>query len=356
MDNNELSAVLMDRIMFALMESGVSDLNKIKTKLTVIMSDYRIEPKEEALVVWTEGKNEYFLKRFLLAKAVAGCTERTLKYYRTSLERIFREIGRDADTISSLDIQAFLAKSIQRSSTANADNYRRCLSSFYGWCQREELILKNPMSKIECIKVRKKEKHALSDLECELIRDACETSRERAMIDMMLSTGCRVSELVSIKVSDIEGNKINVLGKGDKYRNVYLNAKAQVSIKNYLAERKDKNPYLFPRSTANMREDKFGKLRKDGANWYKDPANVHPDQPCDKGTIEIICRKLGRKTGIENVHPHRFRRTCATSALNHGMPIEQVSKMLGHAQLSTTQVYLDLGERGLEMAHERYVT
>ena len=354
MDNNELSAVLMDRIMFALMESGVSDLKKIKTKLTVIMSDYRIEPKEEALVVWTEGKNEYFIKRFLLAKAVAGCTERTLKYYRTSLDRIFREIGRDADTISSLDIQAFLAKSIQKSSTANADNYRRCLSSFYGWCQREELILKNPMTKIECIKVRKKEKHALSDLECELIRDACETSRERAIIDTMLSTGCRVSELVSIKVSDIEGNKINVLGKGNKYRNVYLNAKAQVSIKNYLAERKDKNPYLFPRSTANMRGERLGKLSKDGANWYKNPANVHPDQPCDKGTIEIICRKLGRKTGIENVHPHRFRRTRATSLISHGMAIQEVAAILGHDKIDTTMTYTYLDQSAVESSYRKY--
>ena len=354
---NELDSALLNRLLYALMESGIENLNGISTRFRVILSDYKIGPKEETLTVYTEGKNEYFFKRFLLAKAVAGCTKRTIECYGNYLHRAFEAIGKDADSVSSIDIQAYLATVIQRSSTANADNIRRVLSSFYGWLHREELIDKNPMNKVDAMKVRKKKKTAVSDIECELIRNGCRTNRERAMVEVMFSTGCRVSELVSIKLADIDGKSITIIGKGEKQRNVYLNAKALVAIQNYIAERKDANPYLFQKMKDECRTreglSKTGRVRE---NWYKHPDMVDPVGCADKGTVEQIVRGIGKRICVENVHPHRFRRTCATSALNHGMPIEQVSKMLGHEQLSTTQIYLDLGERGLEMAHERYVT
>lgn len=356
MNSTDITGMLLDRLMLEMMKAGVTDLNLMKARLTVILSDYKIEPKEEALVVWTEGKNDYYLKRFLLAKTVAGCTERTIQSYATYLKKFFADLGRDADAIPSVEIQAYLALNMQRCSATHADNIRRVLSSFYGWCQREELIPKNPMTKIENIKVRKKEKHAFSDVECELIRDACDNARDKAIVDTLLSTGCRVSELVSIKVLDIDGNRINILGKGKKYRNVYLNAKAQISIRNYLEERKDTNPYLFPKMNENCRSpEKFGQIRK-MKDWYRIPEYVDPSAPCSTSGIESRTRAIGKSAGVENCHPHRFRRTCATSALNHGMPIEQVSKMLGHEQLSTTQIYLDLNEETLASAHGKYVT
>ena len=353
----DLSNTLYNRILYALMEKGIEDLNDIGTGIRRILYDYRIEPKEDALAVWTEGKNEYYIKRFLLAKAVAGCTKRTVKAYGDYLKRAFLYIGKDADVVSALDIQAYLATVIQRSSKANADNVRRVLSSFFGWMHREELIPKNPMNKVDAIKVKKQKKKAFSDIECELLRNNCRTARERAIVEMLFSTGCRVSELVSIRREDLNGKAVTIIGKGEKERQVYLNAKAYVAVQNYEAERKDTNPYLFPKMDSRCRtKDRLSATSRARENWYKQPDMVDASGHSDNGTIENIVRNIGKRAGVENVHPHRFRRTCATSALNHGMPIEQVSKMLGHEQLSTTQIYLDLGERGLEMAHERYVT
>lgn len=351
---NDLRETLLSRLMLTLMDTDTNNLPEIKRKISVILSDFKIEAKEEALVVWTEGKNDYFIKRFLLAKSVSGCTQRTVKTYREYLNRIFRTIGKDADTITPIEIQAFLAKTIQSTTLANADNNRRVLSSFYGWCQKEELIMKNPMNKVDRIKVRKQEKKAFTEIECEHLRDACRTTREKAIVEMLLSTGCRVSELANIKTADIDGKEIRILGKGEKYRNVYLNAKAIVALEKYIAERKDNNQYLFPRMADKCRS--MGEMRKYKENWFTHADMVDDLRHMDNSTIENICRNLGKRAGIDNVHPHRFRRTCATTALRKGMPIEQVSKMLGHEELSTTQIYLDIGENELKNAHEKYVT
>ena len=356
MDEN-LSASMLDRLMYVLMERDVPYLNELRGRFSMILNDYKIEPKEQAMVVFTEGKNEYYLKRFLLAKAVAGCTKRTLKQYEQDLRRSFSYLQKDADTITSLDIQAFLAQQLSRGiSPATVDNYRRDLSSFFGWCQREELIPKNPMNKVDHIKVRKQKKQAFTELEVEQLRNACRNSREKAIVETLFSTGCRVSELVTIKISDIEDNTIDVLGKGEKHRNVYLNAKAVIAIQVYLSERTDTNPYLFARMSDIARDPKhFRHFRTNGKDWFKKSEFVDPFGHADSGTIESIVRELGKKAGVPNTHPHRFRRTCATFALRRGMPLEQVSKMLGHEQLSTTQIYLDLTERELAQAHAKYV-
>lgn len=351
MDENNLSAILLDRLMIPLVEMEIDGLAGLKQKYSVILEDFRIEPKSEALVVWTEGKNEYFIKRFLLAKAVAGLTKNTIDAYGKYLHAAFQFIGKDADTITAMDVQAYLASVMMRSSKVNADNVRRVLSSFFGWMLREELITKNPMNKVDAIKIQKKKKKAFSDMECELLRSNCETNRERAVVEMLLSTGCRVSELASIKTADIDEDHITVLGKGQKERIVYLNAKSQIAVKNYLMERTDSNPYLFPRRK-DQKECTGDYVNK---NWYQKAEYVHPALGCDKGSIEYIVRAIGKKAEVENVHPHRFRRTCATMALNRGMPIEQVSKMLGHETVATTQIYLDLQEETLASSHRKYV-
>lgn len=341
--------------MFVLMTREVPNLPEIKSRFQIIMDDYKVEPKETALVVYTEGKNEYFIKRFLLAKAVAGCSNRTLKFYDTDLRFSLQKINKDADEITSLDIQVYLAKRMQQVSLVTVDNHRRCFSAFYNWLYREELITTNPMKKVDKLKLPKKQKPAFTEMEVEKIRCACRTTREKMVVELLLSTGCRVSEVVNIKICDIKADGIDVLGKGGKHRIVYLNARAQLAVSNYLAERKDANPYLLPRWDDVIRKhDNFAKLRQN-AQWYKNPKFVSADGHMDPSSLGSSLRNIGHRAGVEKVHAHRFRRTCATFALRRGMPIEQVSKMLGHEQINTTQVYLDLTESELAYAHSKYV-
>lgn len=348
----DLENDMLNRLMFVLMRENVPDLDGIRNRFVVILNDYRVEPKEEAMVVWTEGKNEYYLKRFLLAKSVAGCTKNTINNYRKEIKRALETIGKDADTITSIDIQIHLANLIRNSSKGYADNVRRDLSSFYSWMYREEIIHKNPMAKVDQIKVRKKKKPAFSEMDVEKIRAACRSKMEAAMVEVLLSTGCRLSEMNNIKIDDITDGVVNVLGKGEKYRNVYLNAKAQLAVSQYLAERNDSSPYLFPKSVCAVSSPKIRSVR---GNWYKYPELVSEDGPRDNGSVETVIRKIGKRAGVESCHPHRFRRTCATFALRRGMPIEQVSQMLGHEQLTTTQIYLDLSEEELAQSHKKYV-
>ena len=165
-----------------------------------------------------------------------------------------------------------------------------------------------------------------------------------------------MSELCSIKITDIqEDGTIYILGKGNKYRNVYLNAKAKITIQKYLEERTDTNPYLFPRAVSNFVREACKYGRSKTHEWWKCPELVHEELPADKSTVENMVRNIGKRANVENVHPHRFRRTCATLALRKGMPLELVSKMLGHENVGTTQIYLDLAEDDLKQAHKKYV-
>lgn len=355
MDEN-LSSAMLDRLMYVLMEKDVPGLGEIKSRYAMILNDYKIEPKETALTVYTEGKNEHYMKRFLLAKATAGCTKRTLGLYAQNLRLSFAEIGKDADTITGYDLQIYMARLMQRMTPEGAKNKYLTLSSFFTWAQNEELILKNPIKKVEPPKLRKKKKPAFTDMDIELLRNACLTNREKAIIETLLSTGCRASELVSIRIADIEGAAVEILGKGQKYRTVYLNAKALVAIKNYLAERKDCNPYLFPKAAEKIRDREHFPSIRSLRTWYMEPELVDPcDRMDSSSSLNGVLHSIAKRAGVENCHAHRFRRTCATFALRRGMPVEQVSKMLGHENIGTTQVYLDLTERDLELAHEKYV-
>lgn len=182
------------------------------------------------------------------------------------------------------------------------------------------------------------------------MRDACNNTKELAIIEIFLSTGCRVSELVDMQTSDIKDNTLVVHGKGNKDRTVYLNAKAQIAIENYIKDRTDNNPFLFPKMIK-VTGMKRNKLR----NAFRYAENVMESGHMDKSSVEQTVRRIAKRCDVQGAHPHRLRRTCATFALRRGMPIEQVSKMLGHEQISTTQIYLDLDERDLEMAHKKYV-
>lgn len=334
------------------------NLQDVKLKLTMILNEYEIGKRCTELTIANEDKNTAILRKFVAAKLASGRTTKTLTFYRNSLEMFFRKVNKNYDEITADDIRLYLAVRVHQDkvSKTTANNERRNLSAFYNWLYVEELIRHNPMAKVEQIKVIKGKKKAFSDLELEQIRNACTTAREKAMIEVLCSTWCRVTELSLMQIAEMDGNEILVHGKGEKDRIVYLNAKAQMAVQNYLAERKDTNPYLFPRAKyAGHALTQKGSAKSSVKSWYKNPALVDETRPMDKGTAESIVRKLGKKAGVENTHPHRFRRTGATNALKSGMPLITVSKLLGHANINTTQIYLDISDDELEQAHIKYV-
>lgn len=301
MEDEKLADKLLDRILMVLMPYDQIDVERIKAKLTVVLDDYQICPKQEALVVYTEGKNDYYLRKFLLAKAVAGRQERTLRQYKDEVGRALRGIGKDADTITADDIQVYLAKVLSRGgSKCYCDNIRRDLSSFYNWLYREEIIRTNPMNKIDNIKFKREKEKALTDMEIEMMRQACQTTMQKAIMEMLLSTGCRAAELVSIKIADMDEDKVSILGKGGKWRTVYINAKAFVAIKNYLADRKDTNPYLFPREINTKDRTMISNFsRKD---WFKDPRLVTKADHFGRDSVNNMVRTIGKRAGVKGVH------------------------------------------------------
>ena len=338
-----------ERIVMCLTERGIKDID-ISSELFIILSDYDITARETAVAIRAEDKNQYLLKKFLIAKTVKGLTERTLELYKREINRILEIINKPADEITTDDIRLYLALRQKRDKVTKttANNELRYLKSFFGYLTTEELINKDPTGKIDRIKCDKIKRNAFTEMEVEKLRAACKNTWETAVVEILLSTGCRVTELVSIKIKDIEGDQLVVHGKGNKDRIVYLNAKAMIAVEKYLSDRKDNNVYLFPGGI-------WATPGKDCIQWYKYPDRIKENEHCDKGSIEKKIRNLGKRAGTGSAYPHKFRRTCATFALRRGMPIEQVSKMLGHEQISTTQIYLDLTEEDLKQAHKKYV-
>ena len=334
-----------------------ADMAELKNMLYVILEPYEITTRSTAVAEIKEDRNEFLLKRFLVAKTVKGCSKKTLKAYKDGLSMILRNIGKTADDIAADDIRFYLAIRQRRDgiSKTTADNELRYLRTFYQYLVAEELVTKNPTAKVDRIKCERRKKEAFTDVEVEKIRMAARGEREKAVIEILLSTGCRVSELVNIQLADIDGNKILVHGKGAKDRTVYLNAKAEVMLEVYMAERKDRNPYLFAGGKFEAAANEMRGKKKQMWEWWKFPELVTDDTHLDAGSVEAAMRRIAKRAGVEKANPHKFRRTCATMALRRGMPIEQVSKMLGHEEISTTQIYLDLSESELEQAHKKYV-
>lgn len=342
---------VVDKIICMLISNGVK-IDGMQDRLYMILKDYEIKPMETAIALRNEVLNDQLVKRFLASKMVKGCTEKTISMYGMEVPRILLKIGKSVPDITSDDVRLYIAIRLQRDgiSKCTADNEIRYLRSFFTFLQSEELIDKNPMLKVDKIRREKRKKSAFTEMECEMLRTACRTAREKAVVELLLSTGCRVSELVQMRMDEYEGDRIIVHGKGEKDRNVYLNAKAQIALEQYLSERKDTNPYFFP-------SGKFGGAHYKPSTaplWYTNP-DLIVDGHSGIAPIESMVRNLGKRAGVENAHPHRFRRTCATLALRRGMSLEQVSKMLGHENIATTQIYLDLSEDELRQAHAKYV-
>ena len=282
-----------------------------------------------------EVPNTDFLKMFLDAKKIEGCSDRTLQYYKVTVEHLLSQIKTSVRKITTEEIRAYLADYQKNSKCSNVtiDNIRRNISSFFSWLVEEDYILKSPMRRIHKIRTKTVVKSVITDEGIEKLRDNCMEIRDLAIIDLLYSTGIRVGELVNLNIDDIdlEGRECVVYGKGDKERRVYFDAKSKVHLMRYIAERKDANPALF----------------------------VTLDAPHDRlkiSGVEIRLRQLGRKLELERIHPHKFRRTMATRAIDKGMPIEQVQKILGHSQIDTTMQYAMVNQNNVKSSHQKYMS
>lgn len=303
---------------------------EVKQRIILAIDDFEIQKRSTKLAVLDSTSNTSVIKQFMLAKAVAGRSDKTIKQYVWAIQKYIRVIGKKLVDTTPEDIRLFTAYRMTKDDVhgLGLENERRYLSSFFEWAIKEGLMLRNPVKQTELIKIPRLPKRAFTELECEKIRNSCETLREKAVVEVLFSTACRASELSTIRLDSIQGNRVSIVGKGNKYGVVFLESKAILAIEKYIESRKDDNPFLFPgRSSSGI----------------------------SKGTVEKIVRTVGKRADVENVYPHRFRRTTATYALKRGMPIEMVSKMLRHEKISTTMIYLDLSEDELSYQHEKYV-
>lgn len=331
-----------------------TDPEAVSNSLYITLQHYSITKKSTELAEYQPDTNELLIKRFLVAKKIKGCTPRTLEFYNKSITKSLDRISKNVIDITTDDIRIYIALRIHDGvSAVTVGNEKRAMSSFFTYLHNEDVIHKNPMLAIDTMKQKKTKKNAFKDSEIVAMRDTLQTSREKAIFEILLSTGCRVTELVSIRLDDIQDDgSILVHGKGQKDRYVYMNAAAQFAYVKYINDRNDNSIWLFPK----MIGVKFvkGMKRSEMKLWYMKPEYVIESEHADKGTIECIIRKIGLSVGVK-AYPHKFRRTCATNALKNGMPIEMVSKMLGHDNIGTTQIYLDINDDQLKVMHERYV-
>ena len=294
----------------------------------------QVSPEEETDQIKEKETNSELLDMFISAKRVEGCSEKTLKYYQASIMRLFSTVDIPAIRMRTDDLRGYLSEYQQTSqcSKSNIDNIRRILSSFFAWLEDENYILKSPVRRIHKIKSNQPVKETYTDESLEIMRDQCGCLRDLALIDLLSSTGMRVGELVRLNRSDIdfENRECIVFGKGSKERPVYFDARTKIHLKNYLDSRTDENPALFV-------------------------SLIQPFKRLEISGVEIRLRNLGRKLGITKVHPHKFRRTLATRAIDKGMPIEQVQKLLGHAKIDTTMQYAMVNQNNVKISHRKYI-
>lgn len=278
--------------------------------------------------------NETLLQAFLTAKEVEGCSPKTLQYYEDTLARVLATIDKPIAAIESDDLRQYLNdyEITRHTSKVTIDNIRRIMSSFFSWLEDEDYIVKSPVRRIHRVKTAQVAKETLTDEELETLRDACKNKRDLALVDLLASTGMRIGELVRLDVADVnmQERECIVTGKGNKQRPVYFDARAKLHLTEYLETRADSDPALF----------------------------VSLDSSASRVTVggmELRLRNLGKKAGVSRVHPHKFRRTLATHAIDKGMPIEQVQKLLGHAKIDTTMHYAMVNQSNVKASHRRYL-
>jgi site-specific recombinase XerD len=315
--------------------------NHLNSFITVKLNGYRLIKMETGMVKYEMTESEKWFKMFFISKKLQGLSERTLKVYKYEITRFLLNMKKPLKDITTDDVRYYLAcyQLSGKVKQTTIDNTRRYLNTFFQWFEDEEYIAKNPCKKIKKVKQKKKVKKAFKFEEIERLRMAYEKiekeidrKRTIAMVEFLLSTGVRAEELTNVKLVDInfDTGEVMITGKGNKERIVYLNATSLLRLKDYLKERQGQSEYVFLGL-----QSPYGKI--------------------GVSVVETTVRKLGKEAGINKVHPHRFRRTCATIARKRGMPIEEISKMLGHEDLGTTQIYVQIDEDDIKKSHEKYM-
>ena len=319
-----------------------SKITEIEQAMLQYLNNQQMEQLHRVLVRTLDDNNASandeerdFLAVYIAAKRVEGCSDKTLHYYEASITNALNSIQKPVRQITTDDLRLYLDTYQQRNNAGKVtiDNIRRVLSSFFSWLEDEDYILKSPVRRIHKVKTGKTVKETYSDESLEIMRDHAENIRDLAIIDLLASTGMRVGELVQLNRDDIdfENRECIVFGKGDKERKVYFDARAKIHLQNYVNSRSDDNPALFVTLL-----QPFNRLKISG--------------------VEIRLRELGRKLNIPKVHPHKFRRTLATMAIDKGMPIEQVQHLLGHQSIDTTMVYAQVNQSNVKNSHRKYIS
>ena len=327
MKNKLITQITTDMIKH-LSDQQLENLQKVLTAAFVNVEVAEIKSANE------QKSNSKLLELFISAKRIEGCSEKSLKYYKIVIENMLTSLKTAIRDLTTGDLRTYLAHYQQerKSSKVTIDNMRRIFSSFFGWLEDEDYILKSPVRRIHKIKTDKTIKETFSDEGLELLRDACDEIRDLAMIDLLASTGMRVGELVRLNREDINfyERECLVFGKGNSERIVYFDARTKIHLINYLDNRQDDNPALF----------------------------VSLSSPHDRlliGGVETRLRQLGQKADLNKVHPHKFRRTLATRAIDKGMPIEQVQHLLGHVKIDTTMHYAMVNQANVKNSHRKYI-
>lgn len=311
--------------------SEVLDENQMKCLSAVLqkhLSHFEKTEKEDT------AEKKDMLPVFIAAKRVEGCSEKSLRYYESTIRNMLESINKPECQITTEDLRSYLDTYQRRGTVSKVtlDNVRRILSSFFAWLEDEDYIVKSPVRRIHKVKTGKTVKETYTDESLEMMRDHCDNLRDLAMIDLLASTGIRVGELVKLNRSDVdfENRECIVFGKGNKERKVYFDARTKIHLQRYLAERSDENDALFV-------------------------SLLNPFERLQISGVEIRLRKIGRELNFQKVHPHKFRRTLATMAIDKGMPIEQVQQLLGHQSIDTTLQYAMVNQNNVKESHRKYI-
>lgn len=306
--------------------------DKLKQALLSTLAGYEIN--ESSTSDSDMQSNQKLVDGFLAAKKIEGCSEKTMLYYKKTIETMISAVGKTVAHITTDNLRSYLTgyQAERSSSKVTIDNIRRILSSFFSWLEDEDYILKSPVRRIHKVKSASTIKETYSDEALETMRDNCDNLRDLALIDMLASTGMRVGELVLLNRNDInfEERECVVFGKGSKERIVYFDARAKIHLQNYLDSRSDNDPALFVSLKA-------------------------PHSRLQIGGIEVRLRELGKRLNLVRVHPHKFRRTLATMAIDKGMPVEQLQRLLGHQRIDTTLQYAMVKQSNVKIAHRKYI-
>lgn len=330
MNDEFVNDVLRD--MLAYLDNGQAE--QLRRVLRHNLSGYEIQQRTDSTAEDASEENARLTGAFLSAKRIEGCSEKSLSYYRKTVETMSEKIGKGITHITTNDLRSYLTnyQTERKSSKVTIDNIRRILSSFFSWLEDEDYILKSPVRRIHKVKTAVTIKETYTDEALETMRDHCDSLRDLALIDMLASTGMRVGELVLLNRDDInfEERECVVFGKGSKERMVYFDARTKIHLQNYLAQRTDSNNALFVSLKA-------------------------PYERLQIGGVESRLRELGKRLSLPRVHPHKFRRTLATMAIDKGMPVEQLQRLLGHQRIDTTLQYAMVKQSNVKIAHRKYI-